>query len=92
VFVRSGTNWIQQAKLIAADGSANDQFGGAVAVSGDTAVIGAVNDSDAGSESGAAYVFVRSNTSWTSRPSSPPPTARPAITSAPRSRCPATRR
>jgi hypothetical protein len=40
--------WAQQAKLVAADGSAFHYFGDWVAVSGDLAVIG---------ESGSAYVF-----------------------------------
>ena len=64
VFVRSGTTWSQQAKLIAADGTSDDQFGTSVAISGDTAVIGAVNDNDRGDHSGSAYVFVRSGAAW----------------------------
>ncbi|APR80856.1 Hypothetical protein A7982_06203 [Minicystis rosea] len=65
VFVRSGSTWTQQAKLLASDGSAGDAFGAAVAVSGDTAVIGATWDSDFGVYSGSAYVFVRSGGVWT---------------------------
>ena len=65
VFVRSGNTWIQQAKLTAADGAAGDQFGVSVSVSGDTAVIGTVFDDDDGSDSGSAYVFIRSGTTWT---------------------------
>jgi hypothetical protein len=66
VFARSGTNWSQQAKLTATDGAANDTFGGNVALSGDTAVIGALGDDDDvnGVDSGSAYVFTRSGTSW----------------------------
>ncbi len=64
VFVRSGSppgsTWSQQAKLTASDGAADDRFGRSVSVSGDTAVVGAVFDNDNGSESGSAYVFVRS--------------------------------
>src|SRR4051794_6270489 len=41
VFVRNGTTWTQQQKLTAADGTADDQFGNAVAVLGNVAVIGA---------------------------------------------------
>ena len=65
VFVRSGTTWTEQAKLTASDAQAGDWFGIAVALSGDTAVVGAYRDSDAGSFSGSAYVFVRSGTTWT---------------------------
>ena len=41
VFVRSGGTWTQQEKLTASDAAAGDQFGVSVAVSGDTAVVGA---------------------------------------------------
>ncbi|MBK8430763.1 MAG: FG-GAP repeat protein [Chloroflexi bacterium] len=64
VFVRSGTNWSQQAKLTASDAIVQQTFGTSVAVSGDTAVIGAPLDDAGGIFSGAAYVFVRSGTSW----------------------------
>ncbi len=58
VFTRSGTTWSQQAKLTA-DGAAGDQFGGRVALSGDTALIGARLDDDVvkGVDSGSAYLF-----------------------------------
>jgi len=59
VFVRSGTTFSQQAKLIALDGAAGDAFGQSLSVSSDTAVVGADRDDDAGSNSGSAYVFVR---------------------------------
>ncbi|MDC3960908.1 FG-GAP repeat protein [Polyangium jinanense] len=40
VFVRSGAVWAQQAKLLPSDGAASDLFGGSVALSGDTALVG----------------------------------------------------
>lgn len=66
VFVRTGTAWSQQQKLTASDGANGDRFGGSVAVSGDTAVIGAYSD-DVGAnvDQGSAYVFVRSGGVWT---------------------------
>jgi hypothetical protein len=64
VFTRSGTSWSEQAKLTAADGAAGDEFGYSVAILGDTAVIGAARDDDKGNDSGSAYVFTRSGTSW----------------------------
>ncbi|TLM72285.1 MAG: tandem-95 repeat protein, partial [Actinobacteria bacterium] len=64
VFTRSGTTWSQQQKLTAADGATGDWFGSSVAVSGDTAVIGAWRDDDKGTDSGSAYVFTRSGTTW----------------------------
>lgn len=66
VFVRSGSSWSQQAKLLAADGSARDFLGQAVSVSGngDTALVGAYRDDENGDASGSAYVFARSGSSW----------------------------
>src|SRR5579875_2483355 len=63
VFVRSGTTWSQQQKLTASDAAANDNFGTSVALSadGNTALVGALN---ANTSRGAAYVFVRSGTTW----------------------------
>jgi len=76
VFVRNGTNWIQQAYLKASNSRAGDLFGISVALSGDTIVIGAPlessgatgvngnqNDTNA-PHSGAAYVFVRNGSNW----------------------------
>ena len=57
VFTRSGGGWSQQAKLTASDHAADDRFGRSVAISGDTAVIGAFLDDDGGTDSGSAYVF-----------------------------------
>jgi uncharacterized repeat protein (TIGR01451 family) len=66
VFVRSGTSWTEQQKLLAADGMAEDRFGHAVALAGDTAVIGAYRDHTPGGEdAGSAYVFARAGTTWT---------------------------
>ena len=65
VFVRNGQVWSQQAWITAADGSPGDQFGLAVAISGDTLVVGAPYDNHtSGSDAGSAYVFVRSGTAW----------------------------
>jgi hypothetical protein len=66
IFTRSGTTWTEQAKLIASDAAANDNFGRSVAISGDTAVVGSYNDDHAGGvDAGSAYVFVRAGTIWT---------------------------
>jgi len=66
VFVRTGTTWTQQAKLTALDADIGDNFGGSVAIEGDTIVIGAPGAlSDPPSYAGSAYVFTRSGTTWT---------------------------
>jgi hypothetical protein len=61
IFMRSGNTWSQQTKLTASDGVGYDHFGNSVSISGDYAVIGAINDDNQGS----AYVFVQSGTAWT---------------------------
>ncbi len=65
VFVRGASGWTQQAKLVAADGAANDSFGASVSVSGDVAVVGAYAATVGGTPyAGAAYIFTRTGTSW----------------------------
>ncbi|MCH7498230.1 MAG: hypothetical protein IH971_10315, partial [Candidatus Marinimicrobia bacterium] len=64
LFKRTGTSWAQEAKLLPSDGAAGDQFGFSVSISGDYAVVGAPFDDDNGTESGSAYVFKRTGTSW----------------------------
>ncbi len=60
VFTRSGSTWAHQPKLIADDGEANDCFGRAVAVDGDTLLVGAPFDHiDPNHYQGSAYVFTR---------------------------------
>ncbi|MCH8344553.1 MAG: hypothetical protein IH983_11260 [Planctomycetes bacterium] len=49
--------WVQEQKLVASDPTGADQFGRAVAIDGDTAVIGAWVSDAGGIESGAAYIF-----------------------------------
>ena len=64
VFVRSGTTWSQQKKLLPSDGVAADEFGFSVAVSGDTALVGARNNNGRAKWAGAAYLFTRVGTAW----------------------------
>jgi len=76
VFVRQDQTWVQQAYLKASNSEESDQFGTAVAISGDTLVVGAIGE-DGGAfgvdgaqadnsqaSSGAAYVFVRQDGVW----------------------------
>lgn len=78
VFTRTGTpaKWNQQAYLKASNAEANDLFGTSVAISGDSIVVGAINEDssavgingneldNSSNDSGAAYVFVRIGTDW----------------------------
>ena len=65
VFVKPINGWATtnnfNAKLTASDGVDNDRFGYSVAVSGDTALVGAYG---AGLIRGAAYIFVKSSGDW----------------------------
>ena len=65
VFTFNGTTWNEQAKLLASDGTAGDEFGYSVSLSGDTALIGAQYDDDNGQNSGSVYVFDRTGSTWT---------------------------
>jgi hypothetical protein len=65
VFTRTGTTWTQQGpKLTGAGESGEGHFGRSVALSpdGDTALVGAPNDS---AGLGAVWVFTRSGATWT---------------------------
>jgi hypothetical protein len=65
VFVRSGSNWIQQAYLKASDTGGSDFFGASVSISGNSIIVGApYNHLDAFPSAGAAYVFHRTGTAW----------------------------
>ena len=66
VFVRNGSFWTQQAKLTADDGQNFDQFGWSVDIDGDYAIVSSYRDNiGSNSNQGSAYIFVRSDTSWT---------------------------
>lgn len=79
VFVRTGTQWSQQAYLKASNSDTDDWFARSVAIVGNTIVVGADReDSNAtgvnGNEldntavdSGAAYVYTRTGTIWSQR-------------------------
>lgn len=60
VFERDAAGvWQEMAKLAASDGEGADFFGASMALSGETVVVGAPQDSDLGPDSGAVYVFER---------------------------------
>lgn len=77
VFVRSGTNWSQQAYVKASNAGGGDGFGSALTLWGDTLAVGASGEDSAATgingnqnsesalDSGAAYVFTRTGVAWT---------------------------
>jgi len=63
VFEKIGGEWTRTEKLISPDPESGQEFGSALGLSGDTAVIGAIG---ADSLAGAAYVFERVDGNWQS--------------------------
>jgi hypothetical protein len=62
VYAQSGSTWaLQQRPVVALDGTSGDQFGYALALSGNTLLVGAPSRNQG---LGAAYVFVQSGSSW----------------------------
>jgi FG-GAP repeat len=76
VFTRTDSDWNQQSYLKASNTEANDGFGESLALAGDTLAVGATGEASAATgingnqgdnsatESGAAYVFTRTNGIW----------------------------
>jgi hypothetical protein len=63
VYTLRDTNLVQQPPIIPAEGKFYSNYGTAVALSGDTLVVGATGDGDRGR--GAAYVYIRADSGWT---------------------------
>jgi len=66
VFVRSGSVWVQQARIQADDALPGDRFGWSVSIDGNAAAIGALeDDNERGLGAGSVYLFQRSGSNWT---------------------------
>jgi hypothetical protein len=65
IFRRDNASWVEQVKLTADDGAANDLYGTSVDISGNYAIVGSYMDGDKGSQSGSAYIYHYDGTSWT---------------------------
>ncbi len=59
--------WFEDQKLYASDGREDAEYGDAVSIDGDVAIIGAPYDDELAWASGAAYVYEREGTTWTER-------------------------
>ncbi len=66
IFERQGKKeWKEKAKLVAEDAVEKAEFGHSVAISGDTAIVGAYLDPhDGKNKAGAAYIFVSERGEW----------------------------
>ena len=61
----SNADLTEMTKLVPGDGAYNDLFGSSVAISGDCVIVGAPNDDEGVlTNSGAAYIFQRSGSTW----------------------------
>ncbi len=65
VFEFDGTNWNETQRLFQVGGSALDEFGCAVAISGDTIAVGAKDADPLGNSSGEVVVFERTGATFT---------------------------
>ena len=64
VFARSDEEWLLEARLFPADGAAADEFGTAIALQGDTLIVGSPGDDGRGTNAGAAIVYRRVAGTW----------------------------
>ncbi|HPQ39924.1 MAG TPA: FG-GAP repeat protein, partial [bacterium] len=64
IFKWYGGTWVQEVKLMAPDGVSGAQFGYAVSLSDEYALVGAFRDSEHGNQAGAAYLWHRVGGSW----------------------------
>jgi len=64
LFTGEDASWTQQAKLTASDGAAGRFFGHSIAADTDSLLIGAFHEPSGTTETGAAYVFVRNDSTW----------------------------
>ena len=63
IYTRTDNTWIEQAKLLASDSAAYDNFGYSVSISsdGNTAIVGAYNNNIS---RGSIYVYTRTDSTW----------------------------
>jgi hypothetical protein len=64
VYAWNGSVYIEQKRLFPADSTAGDHFGSAVAMNGETVIVGAPDADLFGPNSGTAYIFFREGTLW----------------------------
>jgi len=64
VFRYNGAQWVEEQKLVAWDGAADDGFGGSVTISCCFAIVSSPRDDDNGPDSGSLYVFRYNGTQW----------------------------
>ncbi len=61
IFTKINGTWVQSQKIVASDGSQDDNFGRSVAISNNTAIVGAYRSNN---DRGSAYIFTRYQSAW----------------------------
>ena len=64
IFNFNGISWNEEARITASDAYAYDNFGGSVSISDSYVIVGAGGNDNNASNSGAAYIFKRTETEW----------------------------
>lgn len=66
VFIRNGVTWTEQQILTASDAATINFYGFSVSINSDGSyvAVGAYGNNDGGTNSGAVYIYLRSNTTW----------------------------
>ncbi|MHB1017627.1 MAG: cell wall-binding repeat-containing protein [Coriobacteriia bacterium] len=63
-FLRVGDTWAYRGDILGSGTDSSNEFGNAIAIFGDTALIGSWGDDEAGIRAGAVYVYMRSGDAW----------------------------
>jgi len=64
VFRWDGEQWVQEQKVLPANGTAGDWFGSSIAIGPNRLIVGAYGEDTNGEEAGAAYVFRWNGSQW----------------------------
>ena len=64
IFVADGNGWTEEDKILPTGGTNGNEFGFAVDISGDYAIVGSPRDAVNGEDSGSAYIFTKVGAAW----------------------------
>jgi len=64
IFNKQNNRWIQTNKLLDPAGASSDQFGYAVFISGDYAIVGSIYDDYSYTDAGTAFIYKRNGAAW----------------------------
>jgi len=73
IYHRSGSEWIEAARLVPFDPEEEDRFGAKVDIQGDFAAVGSYFDDDYGESSGSVYVYQKNDETWSFHQKLTPP-------------------